>query len=428
MKKFTAILLALVLMLAMSTSAFAATITAPTDSPYTYTAYKIFDVTKSTDGGYAYSIAADSEWLSAVQALTSYVTLTKSADGSAYTVSWVGGDDSKDFADALKNSISGKTAAATITKDAAKTVSEGYYLITSTAGTALVLATTNVTIEEKNGEPDLDKTVAGGNKTTTANRGDVLTFVIEVDIPSTAIGTIVVHDKMTGLEYQSMTAVDGVTAVTEDLTDGCAVHFVLSADCIAANLGKKVTITYTAKVTADTANNEAYLVNNDFSSVPNKNDVYSTNIVIDKYTATDESVKLAGAKFVLKNSEGAFYKVASNGDVSWVADQTNATVVTTDENGAATFTSLADGTYKLVEIEAPAGYNLLTSEVAVEVNALADDGTVVGSVTAKVANSTGSALPSTGGMGTTIFYVVGGLMVAMAVVILVAKKKVGAAE
>lgn len=433
MKKFSAILLALVLVLAMSTSALAATITAPEDSVYTYKAYKIFDVTKNASGsGYAYSIADGSEWLSAVQTLTSYVTLTKSADGSAYTVAWVEGADAEQFASALKNSISGKTVTATITKDAAQTVEDGYYLITSTAGTALILATTNITITEKNGEPDLDKAV-DGKKMTTANKGDVLEFTIKVTIPATAAGEIVVHDKMTGLEYNSMTSVDGITVTTgTGLGDDCAVHFTLSADYVAAHLGETVTIAYTAKVTADTAKNEAYLVNNDFESTPNTNEVYSTDIEIVKHVSGNETTKLAGAKFVLKNGDDKFYKVAENGDVSWVDAQADAYEVMTDANGAAKFENLADGTYYLIETEAPAGYNMLTDPVEVKVSAQTtdEDGNTIRqmSVTAKVANSTGSELPLTGGMGTTIFYMVGGLMVTLAVVVLVAKKKVGATK
>lgn len=100
--------------------------------------------------------------------------------------------------------------------------------------------------------------------------------------------------------------------------------------------------------------------------------------------------------------------------------------MTTDNNGTATFGGLADGTYYLEEIKAPAGYNQLTDPVEVKV----EGGTaeVNLTVTAKVENSAGTLLPSTGGMGTTVFYVLGFVLVMGAVVLLVTKKRMSNAN
>lgn len=447
MKKFTAILLALVLVLAMSASAFAAsiTITPPTvtsgasQGDITYTAYKIFDATIS-NSNVSYTIDSASPYYETVKAATDYFDLTQVGSSTTYVVTVKEDYDAtaaKSFADTLKG-VSSATAAGTLEKQDDGTyklddLDSGYYLVTSSLGTALILDTIgDVNVNSKNSYPDLSKTVDVGKNKTTADMGEVLTFTIKVEIPATADGGIVVHDKMTGLEYQSMTEVNGVTAGSNGLTDDCAVHFTLSADYVKENLGKTVTITYTAKVTADTAKNEAYLVDAEYSSVPKTNDIYSTDIVIDKVVSgTDGATKLAGAKFVLQNEEDKyyFYNVTTKA-VEWKNDLDDATEVTTDSDGSATFADLADGTYYLIETEAPAGYNKLVEKTKVELTAETTDieGNTVRrmSLTATVENATGSKLPSTGGMGTTIFYVVGGLMVTLAVVVLVAKKKVGA--
>ena len=99
----------------------------------------------------------------------------------------------------------------------------------------------------------------------------------------------------------------------------------------------------------------------------------------------------------------------------------------TDNYGAATFGGLADGTYYLVETKAPAGYNRLEEPAEIKVEGSSTD-TAKLSVTAKVPNSTGTTLPSTGGMGTTVFYVLGFVLVMGAVVLLVTKKRMSDAN
>ena len=155
--------------------------------------------------------------------------------------------------------------------------------------------------------------------------------------------------------------------------------------------------------------------------------VYTSKIVIDKFESGKETTKLPNAKFVLykkeKTGEIVYYQWDDTAKkVKWVANMDDATVVTTNAQGEATFRGLADGTYYLVETEAPAGYNPLTEPFEVKVEGSSMDTTKL-SVTAKVANKTGTTLPSTGGMGTTIFYVLGSALVLGAVVLLVTKKR-----
>ena len=225
--------------------------------------------------------------------------------------------------------------------------------------------------------------------------------------------------------------------------------FVLEIDVMKLTAGADIEVTYTAKVNdkaiCKISENKATLVysndptNSDSTAtidVPEK--VYSARIVIDKYEQGNEDTKLSGAKFVLKNDAGQYYKLTFvNGTkdqiekIEWVADQNAATEISTNDNGEAMFRGLKDGTYQLIEIAAPEGYNLLSGPVTIEVDGKAsldidnntDAITAALTVTAKVANNNGSVIPSTGGIGTTIFYVVGAVLVVGAGVLLVTKKR-----
>lgn len=110
---------------------------------------------------------------------------------------------------------------------------------------------------------------------------------------------------------------------------------------------------------------------------------------------------------------------------------------TTDAKGLITFEGLSAGTYYITELKTLGGYNLLTAPITVEIKAT--PGTTSCTWTAKVngenatfeddmvkltvENNKGSDLPITGGIGTTIFYVIGGLLVCGAVVMAITKKK-----
>ena len=137
--------------------------------------------------------------------------------------------------------------------------------------------------------------------------------------------------------------------------------------------------------------------------------VYTAAITIDKYDGKDNK-KLAGAEFVLRDGKGAaakYYKCnETDGTVSWVAKESDATKVVTDGEGRADFKGLKNGTYYLEETKAPEGYNMLTDKVEVAVNYA--DQTAASFATAKVANNTGLELPKTGGTGAKLFIVIGG--------------------
>lgn len=211
-----------------------------------------------------------------------------------------------------------------------------------------------------------------------------------------------------------------------------------------------VTVTYTGTITGSNASNTAVVNPNGESNGGTAPEdpvkVYTSSIIVDKVLKEGDNLvpgtKIPGAKFVLtKTVEEDGEKVTKyysydGKTVSWV-DSYEATdtkvVYTTDKNGAIKFVGLADGVYELVEIEAPAGYNKLADPVKVTVNAVeetTENGVKVHKIsyTEQIGNSKGTVLPSTGGIGTTMFYVIGGLMVAAAVVVLVSKKRMGAEQ
>ena len=142
--------------------------------------------------------------------------------------------------------------------------------------------------------------------------------------------------------------------------------------------------------------------------------VYSGKIKVLKYAKGNKEKKLEGAKFVLKNSEGKFYKLDTANDekkVTWV-DEGQATVLTSDKNGELEFTGIKAGTYKLKETKAPDGYNLLTEEKEVVLKDGTNEAdTVTMEATSDVENSSGTQLPKVGGTGTKLFALVGGLVI-----------------
>ena len=106
--------------------------------------------------------------------------------------------------------------------------------------------------------------------------------------------------------------------------------------------------------------------------------------------------------------------------------------MTTDTNGKIQIDGLDADTYYLREVKAPNGYNKLSSDIlATVIGATTNaDGSTSSytTVVAKINNQSGTELPSTGGMGTTVFYVVGGILVVGAVVLLVARKRMTAGK
>ena len=227
-----------------------------------------------------------------------------------------------------------------------------------------------------------------------------------------------------------------------------------------------VRIVFTAKVTeaiginATTGNaNEAVLkysadpnnANVKGTTIPAIAKVYSYQLQITKVDAASPDTELEGAEFKLyrlKDSTKEYVQVDGNNKVTgWTADETLASTLVTDANGLVSVIGLAKDAYMIVETKAPETYNQIKDfiEVTFKAEFNKNDGTVdgftaslvgkgvatlketseaTGLVSIQITNSKGSTLPETGGIGTTIFYVVGIVLVLGAVALLIGKKRI----
>lgn len=462
MKKLFTVLLGLAMTLALAVPAFAAetgsiTITNP-QGDHTYTAYKIFDVTYSDDGvNYSYTISENDHAYSAVKKYADVdangLKLTAVGTTGKYNVSIGKKFSAASFAQNLKENVD-SLGTGTAFKNADGTMKAsglalGYYFVSGTSGTVCELATAkDIQIRDKNEAPEIEKAV--DDKDGTVEVGQKLTYTIKGKVPSTkgyTEYTYKVTDTMTdGLTYNKDVKVTiggaDVAATITDIENG----FEASVNMMdyQGQIDAPVVITYTA-----TVNEKAILRNKEtntaalkysnnpadktsFGNSSKEVEVFSFNIVINKYAAGKKDTKLKDAKFVLKNNEGKYYKCdTATKAVTWVTDKADATEVTTNDKGTARFDGLQAGTYYLEETAAPAGYNQLTKDITVVLNkdgSAAIDGAASTpgadhSLTTGVANSTGTMLPETGGTGTAIFVALGALAVICAGVFLVTNKR-----
>jgi len=491
MKKMFSLALALIMALALCVPTMAADIivTGAVENQ-TYNAYKIFDLTKTGDGedaGYAYTIEGNSEWFNVivedymekeiVAGAKSYtgngLTFEKSTVGNTWNVSVDSSFDdaaAATLAEDLNAAKAGKSIKATATGVASgETVLNigndiGYYFVDSSVGSLCALLTENASqpLVEKNDVPELGKTVASDD--VSAAIGDVINYTLTLTAGGKADTTYIIHDTMSDsltLDADSFeikigeTAVDGAnyTIITDAAAleaDGCTFEIVF-AQAYTATLARDtvITITYSAvlnekAIDENVAENTANLQYGNTYTPNQKTQTYSYDFDLFKYTNGEAGkVKLDGAKFTLsKSADGtnpiAFIKEADGGYRVALTGETGTT--TTLDAGEVNIDGLDVGTYYLTEIQAPAGYNKLAEpvEVVIEADAQTAGGHIIKGRDAnnelvsvakvEVLNQTGNELPATGGMGTTIFYTVGGLLMAAAVILLITKKKMAVQE
>ena len=199
--------------------------------------------------------------------------------------------------------------------------------------------------------------------------------------------------------------------------------------------GKQIVITYKATVIGETNIKNSVDLKFGETTSTDDTDTYTGKIEVLKYETGNKDKKLAGAKFVVsKDGKYLASSIDANGNkiYSWADSYIdNGNIIAgietliTDNEGKASISGLAAGTYQLIEYEAPAGYNKLDAPVSVELKEQKTGDKVTGVVSSvkEIANSTGSMLPSTGGIGTTIFYLIGAILVIGAGVVFVTRRR-----
>lgn len=445
----------------------------------TYKAYKIFDATVEdanvNNGAVSYTFPAGVTYNDAT--FTSlFDTVTNG--GKTYVTKKATASD-VDIANWAKTVSAGKNAVVTEVEsddDGLITLpvnDYGYYFVDTTAGnhgTAMVTSVSpNAIIQEKNNQPtwgdDGGKTVDDANQTyavgetikytlqynnaTFYNKGEkVYQYVVNDNMPDQAVKLDTASIKVY-VDGKLLTAGNGDAKDTYKLelngndfkvTIPWAASNTANAD---AKLGgdddfyykpiSKIKVEYSGTLLStadegskesDTNKNKATINPNTSTDDPGKSiTVHDGEIKINKFAEGQEAKKLQGAKFVLKKGNDFLKIEEPSKNITWVTDQAQATSFGTDAQGNVAISGLDEGTYALVETEAPAGYNVLKDPVNVTLEKGVDGDKDKLIVTADIANKQGAELPSTGGMGTTIFYTLGAILVVGASVILIARRR-----
>ena len=475
----------------------------------TVNAYKMFSATVSGDGGSkAVSYTLTDEWKpffknSTASGLTGATDENVNDKANDY-VSKLTGKDLVAFATKASNwaqtKTNGITAGATAMVSADATdgkytatftdLDYGYYVVavpgatlanaSGQYATLVSVDSTNVTANIKGDLPTVDKKVqvgGTGKDATDAKIGDTLTFTLTSTIPDmSAYDTYTFNFKDTlsqGLTFGQVDSVKvGDTALTTDTDYTVATAPADNGKTLLtvtmknfknqqANVGKKITVTYTATLNekavvgghGNTNSATIQYSNNPSSggtgeSEPSKVRVFTYGFTVDKYTGDkydDDATRLAGAEFTLAPKNGtamsfvqvdagsatanAVYRVAKAGETD------TTTTITTPASGKVVFRGLENGEYTLTETKAPAGYNKLASAIGVKVDGK-NDGTDTTDATVHITynndngskynqtasngvipvqNKSGAILPGTGGMGTIAFTVIGVLVIALGV-------------
>ena len=493
-RKLASLLLALVMVFALATTAFAAenttTISAPAGSTRTYDVYQIFNgdlhegvlsnVKWGRNGTSTEGDAVDQTILDALTAVNSKTDTEKLEEIQKYV-----------------NLTSEKFG--TVSNGKPLSAPTGYYLIKDNGpvgdGEAYSLYVVKVvgptTISPKVGTTTSDKKVKDTNdsmaNSTTDwqdsadyDSGDAVPFKLSATIAQdydnyTHGYKLTFHDKQdAGLSFNKDSVrvyVDGVLintgyeVVTDGLTDGCTfeVRFANLKEITSVHAKSVISVEYTSTLRSNAVigsignKNTSHVTytNNPNDEQAGENGetsddtviVFTYKTIVNKVTknpnydpeeeGSEQYIPLTGAGFTL-------YKKNASGQYVAVGEELKGADMTTF-----TWSGLDDGDYKLSETTTPTGYNTI-ADIKFTITAGHVDGdtpalkTLSGDVTSgtatftpstdnsslstDVVNNSGTELPETGGMGTTIFYVLGSILVIGAVVLLVTKKRMSAAD
>ena len=338
-----------------------------------------------------------------------------------------------------KGTFAQTTVASSVTAD---NLAAGYYFIKSTAGKNIVLQTlADTEITEKNEFPTDDKTIPQVDEH--SQIGQEITYTLTVNVPETANDEIVLKDTMSkGLTFVEIVndPLSGTPSAVQSGTSGSTFFTITySKDQIIAytsgasdtqtfNVTVKVKVNDEAAIDTGIPNTVDLKYGNNYEAVPKTVYTETTHFDFDKVDGANSSTKLTGAEFqltadgsgsapikLIKVEEGKTYRIATPEEITQSGSSLTDTIVT---NGNTITVNGLDGdlTYKLVETKAPTGYNQLDEPITV-----APSGSLF--VKKNVENNKGTVLPSTGGIGTTIFYIGGSILVLAAAILLITKRR-----
>lgn len=442
----------------------------------TYKIYRILDL-QYNDTAKSFRYVKNDKWGAFVEGQTTYL----SVDSKTGVVTWANSDNA-DNGTAIKalavaagqhvKDTPSLTADGSVKASSSTVIFDnlplGWYLVVSDLTTDAICSidTTakNVTIREKNGAPTVEKKVeyASGSwgEGNDGNVGDTVNFQTTIYVTDGNPTNYVLHDKMSnGLNFKEDSIVvkkndKPFTDYTKETpTDGCTFEIKFNKDSLQPN--DKVVVTYSAIINSDAVvgtdgnDNETWLKYGETGETTHSNTkTYTWKFNIFKYfTDSDDTMRyLADVEFVLyrtnADDKAEYAKFDSNNKLSgWTEAENEATKLTTNANSNVAVEGLDKGTYFLKEITTPGGFNGLTSDVEVKIDSscntlsgatytvqykMDNEEDFTGAGDEKIVpieNKRGTTLPGTGGIGTTIFYVVGGGLMVAAAILLITKKR-----
>ena len=437
-RKLMALLMVVAILFAMAVAASAETPTGTItiqnqQTGSTYDVYRMFNWVETANGNYWYQI--NNEWKD-FNKVGENQEFYFDLDENDFLIKIQNGQTDATIATAAKTYANGKT-----TVNITEKVPYGYYLMVSSLGTNVAMGTLNsedgLTLREKNtatGLPTIEKTIE--NATQEFKVGDTINYKIEIACDE-GDRTYTIHDIMKGSTLNDHMVVDiagmdtpqyEVTLTKDNLNDDCTFHvtIALKDGTPSFQAYQQITITYSATVNESAAteglSNKAFFDGENGDS--DEEVVEKAEYTVKKVIAGTDTV-LQGAEFelyVLNGTESAPVLVPvvaidsnSDGIVDYYRPAADGVTGVAIVAGEATIKMLEKGkTYVLQETKAPVGYQALTEPVSAEGNAFV------------VENAPLSALPQTGGVGTTMFYIIGTALVLGAVVLLVTKKRMAA--
>ena len=299
----------------------------------------------------------------------------------------------------------------------------------STTGVPENLVSTGITAKSSS----IDITKENNESDKVVEVGKVVEYTVRTKIPyrndANPITKFEITDTITGAEYVTNDAgklvlkvTVGTGAETEELVDVNNNSFTLDLTSYLANndhANQSVVIKYSAKVTGTVVNNTVQWYDGNNKSEPATDTLYTGTVTLTK--TGENSAKLENAEFVLirKDAKTTKYAVANKTEnkaeytvTSWVEKQKDATIMKTDANGNIVVKGLDDSknemTYEFQETKAPEGYSINATNADVKWDTKGN-GTKAETRTgaASMTDTKLNTLPSTGGIGTTIFTIGG---------------------